>query len=134
MSSTPSPLIAAPEIYNLAPVTDFKRANEPKPDTLLILAYFEYKSGKSTNALEGWKAFVDYCNEKEPETLGYTLMEDPEKNTIRTVEVYENDRFVVNVHLKSPAVKANQDQNGADRTGRKGAAHLRIVQGFLGKQ
>jgi quinol monooxygenase YgiN len=133
MGSSPPVLTGAPEIYNLAPSTDFKRPAEPDADTLMILAHFEYKAGKSTDALKGWNAFSNYCKEKEKETLGYCVTEDKANNTIRTVEVYKDAEFVSEVHVKSEAVKANQEQNGSDRTGKKGAVKLRIVQGFLGK-
>lgn len=134
MGGSPPVLVGAPEIYNLAPSTDFKRAAEPDSETLMILAHFEYKAGRSTDALKGWNTFANYCKDNEKETLGYCVMEDKEKNTVRTVEVYRDAEFVSQVHIKSDAVKANQEQNGADRTGQKGAVKLRIVQGFLGKQ
>jgi len=133
MGSSPSPLAGAPEIFNLAPWTEFRKPLEPKDDTLLILAHVEYKRGNSVNALKGWESFVEYCKTNEPETIAYTIMEDKENNTIRTVEVYENKAFVNDVHAKSAAFMANQEQNGANGTGVKGAIKLRIVQGFLGK-
>ncbi|KAF2435699.1 hypothetical protein EJ08DRAFT_692276 [Tothia fuscella] len=134
MGASPPALTGAPEIYNLAPVTDFKKPAEPTSDTVMILAHYEYKDGKATDALEGWKALSDYCKEKEQETRGYCVMEDTAKSTVRTVEVYTDAKFVSDVHVKSDAVRANQEQNGANRTGVHGAVKLRIVQGFLGKQ
>jgi len=129
---TEQPLTGAPEVFNLNPAIDFQRSITSAPE-LIILAHFEYKPGKSTNALKGWKDFVSYCEKNEPPVLGYTVMQDEKNSTLRTVELYDNATFVSEVHVGSEAVKANQEQNGADRTGQKGQAKLKVVQGFFGR-
>lgn len=134
MGSTPSPLGGAPEVHNLPPSAEFVRLGEPTSDTLLIYAQVEYKEGKSANALTGWNDLVSYCKKNELQTLGYCVTEDEKTNTIRTVEVYENASFVSDVHVRSPAVKANQEQNGTDRKSAISAVKLKIVQGFLSKE
>jgi hypothetical protein len=97
------------------------------------LAHFGFKSGQAVGALEGWKSLVAYVEKNERPALGYTVLLDEKNETIRTVELYENAKFVEEVHVKSEAVKENQKQNGADRTDEKGVVKLKVVQGFFGR-
>lgn len=128
-------LAQPPEVHTCAIV-----ANKTSPplrissDPAIILANFEYKPGTLTHALGGWKDVVGYVRENEAATKGYTVCEDKEGNSVRTVEVYENWDFLESVHVKNEAIKRNQEQNGRDRTGVKGAVRVKAIDGFLGRE
>ncbi|PSN59405.1 hypothetical protein BS50DRAFT_640959 [Corynespora cassiicola Philippines] len=129
-------VLASPPEVNTSPIVANK-ASQPPPtisaNPAIVLAHFEYKPGTLSHAVEGWKQVVDYVSGNEEETRGYTVLEDKETNCVRTVEVYDSWDFVEKVHLKSAAIGKNQEQNGKDRTGVKGAVHVRAVDGFLGR-
>lgn len=130
-------LAAAPEVHT-APIVVNKLAR-PTPsisdNPAIVLANFEYKPGTLGNAVKGWKSVTDYVSAKEDGTKSYTVMADLEKGKeIRTVEVYENWDYMENVHLKSPVIASNVEQNGKDRTGVEGAVRVKFVDGFLGRE
>ena len=130
----PENLAAPPQFHALPAAFSFARESQPiTPETLVILATFGYKAGRTTNALEGWKGIVQNCEENEKPVLAYAVLEDKEDNMIRTVQVYENAEFVGGDHLTSEAVKKNQEQNGADRDGRMSIVKLKVIAGFLSR-
>ena len=133
----PGVLARAPDVHNLTPSIDFARPElkslslEKKP--AVVIANFPFKAGTLSHALEGWRELIAYSEKTEPQTWGYTVMEDSESSMLRTAEVYENWEFVKGVHLKSPAVTANAEHNGKDRAGKMDAVELRAVDGFFGR-
>jgi quinol monooxygenase YgiN len=133
----PGILAGAPKVWNITPSIEYARPQlksltvESSP--AVVMAHFGFKSGTLCHAVEGWKELISYAEKNEPQTLGYTIMEDKESSALRTVEVYESWDFVKDVHLKSEAVKLNGEQNGNDMTGDKGSAKLKPVDGFFGK-
>ena len=124
-----------PQIHVLRPSLSFQRSAvvEVSQAQLVILASFGYQDGRTSHALHGWKAIVDNCEANEPQVLGYAVLEDAQDNTIRTVEVYADAAFSSGDHVKSAAVKYNQEQNGGDRDRRKDVVKLKPVAGFLGR-
>jgi quinol monooxygenase YgiN len=135
ISSMGSLLTGPPDVHVLPPATNFQRSGlrEPSADTVIVLLTMGYKAGTTTKALEGWKSLVDYCEANESDTLSYAVMEDEANNKIRTAEVYVNEAYVTDVHLKGPSLKINREQNGADRDGSRNAVRAKVVYGFLGK-
>lgn len=135
LSSGSDAIVTPPEIHVLPPALSYQRAGLTNSDQaeLIILAYFGYQQGLTRKALEGWRGIVDNCEANEPPVLAYAVMEDVEHNTIRTAEVYASAEFAGTTHLRSEAVKFNQEQNGMDRDGRKGVVKLKPVAGFLGR-
>jgi len=133
----PGALAGAPDVYNLTPSIDFARPElrslslEKKP--AVVMANFGFKASTLSHAVEGWGELIAYSEKTEPQTWGYTVMEDNQSNMLRTVEVYESWEFVKGVHLKSQAIKANAEHNGKDRTGEIGAVELKAVDGFFGR-
>ncbi|KAF2709913.1 hypothetical protein K504DRAFT_430016 [Pleomassaria siparia CBS 279.74] len=130
-------LAGAPEVSTLPIVFNktAKQAPSVSDNPAIILANFEYKSGTVSNAFKGWKSVVDYVSANEDGTRGYTVLADVDtRKEVRTVEVYDSWDFVENVHLKSPAIRANVEQNGKDRTDVKGAVRVKFVDGFLGRE
>jgi hypothetical protein len=131
------PLIGAPEIFNLNPSVEFQRPVTSTPG-LISLAHIVYKPGKGVSALEGFKGLVRSLEKTEKSVLAYTALLDEKNETIRTVEVYESAEYYDEVHKDASssfakAIKENQTQNKADRTGEMGAVKLRVVQGFFGR-
>ena len=134
--TTSDVLTGPPEVFNTNTVAE--KISRPPPtvssNPAIILANFEYKPGTLSHALEGWKDVVKYVESNEDGTKGYTVTAADGGNEVRTVEMYDSWDYVENVHLKAPAIAENQKQNGADRTGNKGAVRLRAVDGFLGRE
>ncbi|KAF2686876.1 hypothetical protein K458DRAFT_363249 [Lentithecium fluviatile CBS 122367] len=128
-------LAKAPEVH-ICPIIA-NNASYPVPSLssspAVVLAHFGYKPGTLPHALEGWKAVVEYVSKEEYWTRGYTVGEDKEGESVRTVEVYESWEFLEKVHVKSEAVRRNEAHNGRDRTGVHGAVRVRTVDGFLGR-
>jgi quinol monooxygenase YgiN len=128
-------IASAPEIHVFQPSLSYQR---PDPTDfseaqLVILASFGYYKGRTSNALDGWSKIVENCEANEPPVLAYAVLEDKEADTIRTVEVYADAGFASTTHVKSAAVKYNQEQNGSDRDGRKSVVKATPVAGFLGR-
>jgi quinol monooxygenase YgiN len=130
-------LAGAPEVH-IAPIVVNKLARTApsiSDNPAIVLSNFEYKPGTLENAIKGWKSVVDYVSAKEDGTKSYTILADLEKGKeIRTVEVYQSWDYMENVHLKSPVIASNVEQNGKDRTGVKGAVRVKLVDGFLGRE
>ncbi|KAF2813621.1 uncharacterized protein BDZ99DRAFT_259573 [Mytilinidion resinicola] len=131
----------------LLPGVSFYRpslATTPVEDLFIVTAMFGFRPGTALRALQGWREFAGYCEEEEEEdVLGYYVaaveagIQEEEKaagegEEIRTLEIYASKKFVYDVHLKSPAVGRNQEQNGAWRNGRRGVGRWRVVGGSLG--
>ena len=133
--STTSVLAQPPEVHT-STVTSSKICS-PSPEIstnpAIVLAEFEYKPGTVANALKGWDEVVKYVSKNEYWTRGYTVGEEKEKSTVRTVETYESWEFLEKVHFKSEAVGRNQEQNGRDRVG-SGEVRVVAVDGFLGRE
>lgn len=130
-------MIGAPEIFNLATSVEFKRLISSTPG-LVSLAHIVYEPGKAVAALEGFKALVGCLEGSEKPVLAYAALLDEENDTIRTVELYESAEYYDEAHKDSSssfakAIKENQNQNKAYRTGEMGAVKLKVVQGFFGR-
>jgi quinol monooxygenase YgiN len=82
----------------------------------------------------GWTGVVESAEKTEEGTLSYTVLVDEEKSCVRTIEAYESKEFLYGTHLKSPAIEANQKQNGELRTGVKDVYSLKMVAGYLYKE
>lgn len=130
-------LAGAPEVH-ISPIIANKTPSSPIPtiasSPAIVIAHFGYKPNKLSHALEGWKSVVEYVTKNEYWTRGYTVGEDKDGESVRTVEVYESWDFLDKVHGKGEAVAKNQEQNGRDRTAVHGAVRLRAVDGFLGRE
>lgn len=77
--SEPSPITGPPVLYPFTPSVSYTRdAIKDVKNPVIISAHFGYQPGKSTAALEGWKALVDYAEKDEPGTLSYAVLDDTE--------------------------------------------------------
>lgn len=117
--------VTASKICNPPPAISAKPA--------IVLAHSEYKPGAVANALKGWSGVVDYVVKSEHWTFGYTVGEEKEKDTVRTVETYESWEVLDKVHAKSETIVKSQEETGRDAVG-KGAVRVVAVDGFLGRE
>ena len=129
-------LAAAPEVH-ITPIIANKTST-PIPtlssNPAIVIAHVGYKSDTLSHALQGWKALVEDVAKNEYWTRGYTVGEDKEGMSVRTVEVYESWESLEKVHAQGEAVKKNQEQNGRERSAVHGAVRVRAVDGFLGRE
>ncbi|KAL1592645.1 hypothetical protein SLS60_011061 [Paraconiothyrium brasiliense] len=133
--STTDVLAQPPEVHT-STVTASKLCSPPpaiSTSPCIVLAHFDYAPGKVASALQGWADVVDYVSKNEYWTRGYTVGEEKDKNSVRTVETYESWEVLEKVHLKDEAIAKNQRLNGRDRLG-EGAVRVVAVDGFLGRE
>lgn len=98
----------------------------------ILLVGMEYNPETSSNAVSGWKDMAEGAVESVPGVNVFTVAEDAETNSVRTVEVLDSWESL-NVLVKTDAAKRNIEHNGKDRTGVKSAIKLRAVAGFVGR-
>ena len=99
----------------------------------ILLAHYEYEPSTVADALRSWKDVVDYVVKNEYWTTGYTVGEEKDKSTVRTVETYEGWEFLEKVHAKSEVVLKSAERTGRNAVG-KGAVRVVAVDGFLGRE
>lgn len=134
--TTSDVLASAPEVH-ISPIVASKTFT-PVPtiasNPAILIAHVGYKPDTLSHALRGWKALVENVTKNEYWTKGYTVGEDKEGQSVRTVEMYESWAFFDKVHGKGEAVVKNQEQNGRDRTPVHGAVRVRAIDGYLGRE
>jgi quinol monooxygenase YgiN len=127
-------LAAPPTTHTLPPAASFQRAGltAPPPGAVIILTTFGYQPGKTSFALDGWKALVAHADEKEPGALAVDVTEDVKGSKVHTVQVFDSEESA-DAHVNGEAIKANREQNGDLRTGERNIVRVKIAYGFLGK-
>jgi len=128
-------LLARPTIsHTLPPAASFQRAGltAPPPGAIVILTTFQYQPGKTSFALDGWKALVAHAKAKEPGALAFDVTEDVKANEVHTVQVFDSVESA-DAHVNGEAIKANRDHNGSLRTGQRNIVRVKIAYGFLSK-
>jgi len=129
---------AETDVYVLPCGPTFTRPSVTKyDDPYVIFASFDYQQGTLDQVVTGkggWSDLVASLEREQQGTLSYTVLADEKANMLRTVEIYESKEYLENEHLKSEAVKANQQQNGAMRTGDNKVWRLKRVTGYLFKE
>jgi quinol monooxygenase YgiN len=127
-------LTAPPAIHSLPPAASFQRAGltAPPEGAVIILTTFGYQDGKTSFALEGWKALVAHAEEKEPGALAVDVTEDVAGNKVNTVQIFDSVASA-DAHVNGEAIKANREHNGEVRTGERKIVRVKIVYGYLAK-
>ncbi|KAJ4984974.1 phenylacetyl- ligase [Stagonosporopsis vannaccii] len=123
-----------PEIH-VGPVAIKATSGRPLPltaDPAILLVGMEYKPGTVSNAAAGWKDMAEGAVKSVPGVNVFTVMEDEETSSIRTIEVLDSWESL-GVLVQTNAAKQNIKHNGKDRTGCKSAIKLRAVAGFVGR-
>ncbi|KAF2501248.1 hypothetical protein BU16DRAFT_522240 [Lophium mytilinum] len=134
--TTETSLFAAPtKVYTTETAFSFTRPESNKASNpYIVFATLDYKDGTRAGAFDGWKAVTSESQNNEPGTLAYAILKDKDQeNTIRTVEVYESEKYLWDVHAKSAAVTNNKAKYGDIRTNLK-FAFLKVVAGYLHKE
>ncbi|QDS67936.1 hypothetical protein FKW77_008747 [Venturia effusa] len=129
------PLIEAPEIIDLAPSVEFKRPISSTPG-VISLAHINFKPGKAVAAIEGFKTLIESLEKHEESVLAYAALLDEEKDSIRTIEMYESAEYYDRVHKGSSsnfakAIEENPNRTKADRSGEMEVVKLKVIQGFF---
>lgn len=119
-------------VYNLETAFSFSRSETTKADDpYIVFATLDYNEGTRAGALNGWQQVTLESQRNELGTLGYAILKDKDHpNIMRTVEVYETEKYLWDVHEKSAAVTKNKSEHGEIRTNVK-FAFLKFVAGFL---
>lgn len=91
-----------------------------------------YKLGTVSKAVAGWKDMAEGAVQSVPGVNVFTVIEDAENSTIRTIEVLDAWESLTAL-VKTDAAKRNIEHNGKDRTGQKIAIKLHPVAGFVGR-
>ncbi|OCK75613.1 hypothetical protein K432DRAFT_308112 [Lepidopterella palustris CBS 459.81] len=125
----------APDVYTMEPVFSFSRPEILKAsDPYIVVASLDYEEGTRAKAFDGWKRIVSESQKNEPGTLGYTILKDKDhENTIWTVEVYETEKYLRDVHAKSTVVTDDKTKYSDIKTNLD-FAFLKIVAGYLHKE
>ncbi|KAM0327095.1 hypothetical protein ACHAQA_006222 [Verticillium albo-atrum] len=102
-------------------------------DPWIIVAELNYMIGGVGTSLPYWQAVVDEGRDKEGGTLVYGILKD--EGTVErlfTVEAYDSEAYLKDVHVKSEAIAASIKDTKHLRTGVEWA-FLKLVAGFLHK-
>ena len=126
-------LAGAPLVYQLEPVYSFSKADVSKvKDPHIVVANLEYRAGTAEQSLHYWKNVVS-SSEMEDGTLLYALAKDHgNPDHLHTVEVYQNENHLWDIHAKSKAVTESVANTKEIRTGLT-LSHLKQVGGFLSR-
>jgi quinol monooxygenase YgiN len=77
----------------------------------------DYQPGTAEQGILG---FTNVCNETEKNesgTLSYNILRDKDNaDQVKTLEVYENEKYLWDPHAKSAAVSSNKETNKNIRT------------------
>lgn len=133
MGSNPALLEGAPTIRQLRWIGDMA-LTKPEASKLsnpfVVFAHLEFHPGKRPETLPYWKGNLD-CSKGESGTLVYGVAEESEKpNDLFTLEVYESEDFLWNVHVKADAVQENINKTKDLRKDLK-LAKLELIGGYM---
>lgn len=124
-------LAGAPLVYQLEPIYSFSKAHVSQvTDPHIVFANLEYRAGTADQSLQYWKNVVS-SSEAEDGTLLYALAKEPANlDRLHTVEVYQSENYLWDVHAKSKAVTESVATTKDIRTGLV-LSHLKQVGGFF---
>jgi len=131
MTSDPTLLAGPPAVYQLEPIyssTKPEIADAKSPH--IVFANLDYKPEGIKTSLPYWEKVASTSEKDEPGTLFYAVTKTAENpDQLHTVEVYESEKYLWDVHAKSQAVQDSVANTKHLRTGLK-HAHLQLVGGF----
>ncbi|KAF2434007.1 hypothetical protein EJ08DRAFT_20743 [Tothia fuscella] len=127
-------LASAPVTSTLPPAASFQRPGWTTLPTsaVIILTTFGYQRGKTSFALDGWRALASHAAGKEPGALAVDVTEDVNESKIHSVQVFDSATSA-DAHVNGQAIQANRQHNGSVRTGERSIVRLSVLYGFLGK-
>lgn len=102
-------------------------------DPWIIVAELNYHPGGAATSIPYWQAVVDEGREKEDGTLVYGILKDnANAERLWTMEAYESEAYLKDVHVKSDAIAESIKNTKHLRTGVEWA-FLTWKGGFLHK-
>lgn len=133
MGSNPALLEGAPTIRQLRWVDDMAFA-KPEAGQLsnpfVVFAHLEFNPGKRSETLPYWQGNLA-CSKDESGTLVYGIAEESDKpDELFTLEVYESEDYLWNVHVKADAVQENINKT-KDLRKNLTLAKLELVGGYM---
>lgn len=131
-SSDPSLLQGAPTVHQLQSDAAFTRPTiSDHASPYIVFATLNYKPGTRDTAIEGFAQVCRVSEKPEPGTLSYNILSNKsELDIIRTVEVYESESYLWDVHAKSDAVQGNGAATKDMRTNLE-LVFLKMVAGYF---
>jgi quinol monooxygenase YgiN len=104
-------------------------------DPYIAVGSLEYKEGKRTEALEGWKQVASETEKNEADTLSYGIYKNREHpETVKAVEFYRSQEYFKQVHVPSNAIQENLKKYGNEIRASVSHVWLKHVAGFLVKE
>jgi quinol monooxygenase YgiN len=135
MSSNPTALKSGPTIRQLAWSNDMhftKPESAQQNDPLIVFAHLEFHAGKRGESFKNWQGNIK-SSQDERGTFVYGIMEQDEaENDLFTLEVYESEDYLTNVHIPSTAVQETIKHTGAMRKNLT-LTKLRLHGGFISR-
>lgn len=89
-----------------------------------------YKSGSTTNALDGWKEAAKSALSSGTSFSAFTVVEDKENGSVRAEYVLKSWNDFETYASKSK----DHGNNGAERTGPAEIVKIRPIDGFIGRE
>ena len=132
--SDPTLLQEAPKVHNLHPAASFTRPEVSRQENpYIVFATLDYKPGTRSQGVAGFSKVCKQTEKNEPGTLSYSILEDSEnENLVKTLEVYESEKYLWDPHAKSKAVSENKEKDGSLRNSMS-FVFLKKVEGYLWK-
>src|ERR1700710_800252 len=106
---TSEPVLAGAPVVHMLEYIDgfeFSRSDINKTSNpYVVYGQIIYKPDTLAESLPYWKQVVQSSKEQEPKTLVYGIAKDPkDPNSLFSVEAYENEAALKEVHVKSKAI------------------------------
>ncbi len=122
-------------IYQLDPAFSFTKPQvATAKNPFVVFANIDYKPGTAETSLQYWEKVATTSENEETGTLSYALCkENSNLDRLHTVEVYESEQYLWEVHAKSEAI-ATSVQNTKDIRAGLNRAFLKVVGGFFHRE
>jgi quinol monooxygenase YgiN len=107
---TSNPVLDGAPVVHMLEYVDGLEFSRPEVNTTsdpyVIVGQLVYKPDSSTKSLPYWEAVVKTSKANEPKTLVYGIAKDPkDPNNLFTIEAYENEAALKDIHVKSKAIE-----------------------------
>lgn len=106
-----------------------------REDAYFVLATLHYRQGTAAAAIDGFEKVCEHSKANEPGCLSYNVLRSSaasQEDEIRTLEVYESESYLWDVHAKSDVVKNNVAMQQDTRV-RTDLVFLKKVKGYISR-
>ena len=110
-----------PSLQFLEPVSDkvpfvLKPATETHADPFILISEVKYKEGGLAQAVPYWEGVIRVSHDAEESTYMYGICRVADApDLVKSLEVYETEQYLWDVHAKSAEVAANVKATGGLR-------------------